>query len=106
MMRKPRSPERVGHLEIIRRWRWAAQKYRQSAQKVLEDHNLWGAKEALTLDARAWMLEQCARDLWRHMQGREIWPESEEMREIRESLEEVQRGVEKVRAGTDSEGSR
>ena len=100
-MPKKRTPERVGQLELIRRWRWTAQTFRRRAIKILDDQNLWGATEALTLDARAWVLEQCARDLWRHIQGREVWPESAEIREMREALESVQEKFKEVQAETD-----
>ena len=90
---RQRSSERVGRLKIIQRWRWTARKFRQRAAAVVEKRGLWGATEALTLDARAWVLEQCARDLWRHMQGREVWPVSPEMAALIRPLEEMQAKV-------------
>ncbi len=95
-MRKQRDEKYVEQLKIIQRWRWTAKKFRGKAGKSLEKRGLWAATEALTLDARAWVLEQCARDLWRHLRGREVWPESPEMREIRESFEDVRARAEKL----------
>lgn len=98
---KNRDERRVEQLKLIQRWRWMAKKYRGRARIILDKGGLWAATEVLTLDARAWVLEQCARDLWRHMQGREVWPESEEMREMRTAFDSVKKRAEEMHAELD-----
>ena len=92
-MAKQRDPKYVDQLKIIQRWRWTAKKYRGRMGIVLEKEGLRGATEALTLDARAFILEQCARDLWRHLKGREVWPRSPEMAELFKPWEDLQAEV-------------
>lgn len=98
---KNRDEKYVEQLKIIQRWRWTAKKFRGRARIVLDKGGLWAATEVLTLDAQAYVLERCARDLWRHMQGREVWPESEEMREMRTAFDAVREQVEKMHAELD-----
>ena len=100
-MPKPRDEKYVEQLGLIRRWRWMAKKYRGRARIILDKKGLWAATEALTLDARAFILEQCARDLWRHLQGREVWPESEETKEMRTALDDLKKQMTEMHAEID-----
>ena len=91
-----RTEEMKKGLDLIRRWRWMAKKYRGRGSKILEKRGLWAATEALTLDARAFILEQCARDLYRSLKGREVWKTDPEIEAMRTGFEEVRKQAEKL----------
>lgn len=98
---KNRDEKYVEQLKLIQRWRWMAKKFRGRARIILDKGGLWAAMEVLTLDARAWVLEQCARDLWRHLKGREVWPESKKMQEMRTVFDDLKRKAETLHAEVD-----
>jgi len=88
---KNRDAYRVRALEVIRSWRGVARHYRDRGAASLKRDGLWGATAALTFDARAFVMEQCARDFWRYLQGRPFHTPDPEIKAANDQFREVRK---------------